>query len=110
MELSEKLKAISAKVAKKYTIGEEDSNEIVEFALFEYRRLKNDYETLPEDYTDDVLTWIKKACYEIADKQANNIPHWIKSYSENGYSFSTDGSLVSDSLAKEIIPNVGYPK
>ncbi|MFR7590219.1 MAG: hypothetical protein ACLUVC_02150 [Longibaculum sp.] len=110
MVLSNKLMPIVKRLTEKYSFNEVDSIEIVEFSVEEYKRLKNDYETSSDDYSDDVLIWIKKASFEIAEKNASGIVAGVKSYSENGYSYSTDGGFLSDSLVKEIIPNVDYPK
>lgn len=110
MVLTEELLLIVKRLIDKYSLQEDDSKEIVEFSIEEYKRLKNDYETSLENYSDDVLIWIKKASFEIAEKSISGIVAGIKSYSENGYSYSTDGGFLSDSLVKEIIPNIDYPK
>ena len=98
------------RVQEKYKINCEDANDIVEFAVISYRNLKNDFETSLDDYSDDVIVWIKKASFEIAERYKLGIASGIKSYSENGYSFSADGGMLSQQLINEIIPNIDYPK
>lgn len=110
MEFKGKLKKLIERIIAKYGLSLEDAEDTVEFALFEYKRLSNDYETSLENYTDDVLIWIKKASYEIIERNMIGIIGGLKSYSENGYSWSADGGIISEQLQKEIIANVDYPR
>lgn len=110
MELTEKLIVIKKRLETKYGIDDDSANDTVEFAVSEYRRLSNDYETSLEDYSSDVLIWIKKACYDIIDREIKGIVAGLKSYSENGYSWTTSGGIISEYLEKEIMANVDYPK
>lgn len=110
MVMTKNLKDIKERILVKYGIGEDDVQDILEFAISEYKRLSNNYETSLENYSDDVLAWIKKACYEIIERKLNGIVGGLKSYSENGYSWSTDGGIISEQLQKEIIAYVDYPR
>lgn len=110
MKLTKNLEGIKERVIIKYDIGEDDAQDALEFSISEYKRLSNNYETSLEDYSDDVLIWIKKACFEIIERKLNGIIGGLKSYSENGYSWSTDGNIVSEQLQKEIIANADYPR
>lgn len=110
MELNSKLKELIERIIIKYGLSQDDAKDTVELALYEYRRLSNDYETSSENYTDDVLVWIRKASYEIIERNLIGIIGGLKSYSENGYSWSADGGIISEQLQKEIIANVDYPR
>lgn len=110
MEIKGKLVKIKERIKAKFNLDDEEITDCIEFAVEEYKRLKNDYETSLDDYTDDALIWIKKACLEIAEMYENDISNKVKSYSENGYSFTLESGMLSDQLIKEIIANADYPK
>lgn len=110
MNLTPKLEEIVTRLEDKYGIDKKDATETVEFAVSEYRRLKNDYKTSLSDYDDDVLIWIKKASYEILDRNLLGIIGGLASYSENGYSFTSGGGILSSALESELVANAGFPE
>lgn len=110
MDLTPELEEIVSRLIDKYGIDRKDATETVEFSVSEYRRLKNDYKTSLSDYDSDVLIWIKKASYEIIDRNLLGIIGGLSSYSENGYSFTSSGGILSSALESELVANVGFPE
>jgi hypothetical protein len=75
-------------------------------ALGELYPFLDDYEgvELPKRY----YNWQIRACVELYNQESNA---GIKSYSENGLSWSkSNDGVLSNSLLSELVPRVGVPK
>lgn len=104
-EFAEILKRLETKFPNYENV---DYIETIEFAISQFKRLSNDNSIV--EFTADEKNWIKKCCYEMLDRVELGAIGGIKQYSENGYSFSLDGSSISQALMSEIVPKVGYAK
>ena len=89
----------------KYDIDSKESIEVIDIAKNIYMSLRRVYDI--ERYTAYEISWVKRACFEICERIQSGMISGIAEYSENGYSYTVNGSIISEGLAKEILPRVG---
>ena len=97
--------ALYKRLTEKYGMTNEDAEELIENVSFMYMRLRNDFTI--KGFQPHEKSWIKRACYEILERQEIGIKGGVISYAENGYSWEIDGSMISSALAGEVVPKVG---
>jgi hypothetical protein len=89
----------------KYELEDEDALDLIDVAKNIYMGLRND-RTITK-FLDHEIFWIRRACYEIIERHKAGLISGVQNYSENGYSWSSNGSLISDNLAGEVKAKVG---
>lgn len=108
MSMKEQFPVLFERLRKKYPdIPESDIEDVIEFSWYMLRVLSNDPEIDPN--SADSAAWIKRCCMEQLDKMQQGIFSGVKSYSENGYSFTLDAGDVSLALQGLIIPKAKVP-
>ncbi len=109
MNVEELFPSLIERLIKKYSeIGKEDILDVIEFSVYMLRILSADLDIDVTEVNNSI--WIKKCCYEQLDKMRQGIFSGVKSYSENGYSFTLDSGDVSLALKSLIIPKANAPK
>lgn len=99
VEFAELLERLSFKYSD---FTQEDLVDVIEFSVFALRKLSNNENIDLTDYNN--RAWIKRCCYEQLDKMERGLFAGIKSYSENGYSFTLDSGDISLALQSLIVP------
>ena len=92
-----------ARLNDKYSeFSVEDCVDVIEFSIFALKKLSNDENIDLSNHSNRV--WIKRCCYEQMDRMQRGLFAGIKSYSENGYSFTLDSGDISLALQSLIVP------
>lgn len=102
------LTRLKAKYEDKIDLNEDDYIELIEHCKNEYMFLRNDHEI--EEFSTYEITWVRRACMEVIDRlialpEIGNVGG-VKQYSENGFSFTTDGFAISNALRHEVVPKL----
>lgn len=108
MTTKEQFPALFERLTAKYpNISEEEIEDVIEFSWYMLRVLSNDPEIDPT--SQDSAAWIKRCCMEQLDKIQQGIFTGVKSYSENGFSFTLDSGDVSLALQSLITAKAKVP-
>ena len=108
MTMKEQFPALFERLTTKYPdISEEEIEDVIEFSWYMLRVLSNDPEIDPT--SQDSAAWIKRWCMEQLDKIQQGIFTGVKSYSENGFSFTLDSGDISLALQSLITAKAKVP-
>ena len=109
MTIREQFPALFGRLTSKYQdIPEDDVEDVIEFSWYMLRVLSNDPEIDPN--SQDSSAWIKRCSMEQLDKMQQGIFTGVKSYSENGFSFTLDSGDISLALQSLIVAKAKVPE